>query len=331
MSLLPVRLPARTDALYDLASLTKALATAVIALRLAGRGEVDVDGPLDRAAPEIQGYAGRTPSIADLLLHRAGLPAWTALYRRTRDPDAAVEVIAKTTPVARAGERVVYSCLGPILVGVALRRITGRTLRELFADEVLRPLGLADEELCFGPLPVPLRERTAPTEVGRQYEDTIAGDGVAGRDIAPGSPAPLRGEANDGNAAFLGGAAGNAGLFGSARAVFRVASAVAAPGVLLAPREWRRLATPGASSPDDVRTFGFQSGAAPRAPAGPLGPESFGHVGFTGVSAWNSPRLDLVAVLLTNRIHPRWSDAPMQDWRREFHGAVVRAAGRPQS
>jgi CubicO group peptidase (beta-lactamase class C family) len=331
LALAPRREPARVDALYDLASITKGLATGVIALRLAGRGVVDLDAPLDELLPESRGYAGRTPSLADLLLHRAGFPDWAPLYRLARTPETTAEAACGAPPVAPNGQRVLYSCLGPILAGLALERRTGASVRELWDAEVRLPLTLPPEGLLFGPLPPELVPRAAPTESGRRHEESIAGPGEFGREIAPGPAAPLRGVVNDGNACFLGGAAGNAGLFGAADVVFRVASALAAPGPLLADREWRRAVQPAATGSDDARTIGFQSGASPKAPAGALGAASFGHVGFTGVSVWIAPQLELVAVLLSNRIHPRYTEAPVQTWRREFHDAVVRAASRERS
>ncbi len=322
----PADEPARVDAHYDLASLTKPLATALVAARLAERGALDLDAPLAAWLPEAEGYAGTTPSAADLLLHRSGLPAWSALYRLAAHPGDVARVITTLTPAARAGDRAVYSCMGPVLLGIALERACGASLGTLFERELdtCEALAAARGVVCPGPVDAPV---AAPTETGRVYEQGIAGDGPRGRDVVPGAPVVLRGTVHDGNAAFLGGFAGNAGLFGTAAGVFALASALAAPGLALAERTWRRLAEPDGPRGDDVRTLGFQSGLAPNAPAGALGARSFGHVGFTGTSVWIDPDRPLVAVLLTNRVHPRWQDASMQAWRREFHDL---AAGGPR-
>lgn len=323
LALQPEPEPIPAGALYDLASLTKPLATAAVTLRLAAAGAIDPDQPIDDVLPELSGYAGRTPSVTDLLLHRSGLPAWAPLYRRASEPDAVPAAIAAETPIAPAGERPVYSCLGPIAAVLVLERRTGSRFGDLFETHVREPLGLRTDDIGFSPVDPSQLPRVAPTERGRQREDEIAGPGPWGTDVVPGLAHIVRGEAHDGNACWLGGTAGNAGLFGTARAVFAIASAFAAPGIFLPGDVWERAAYPGIVHEDDARTLGFQAGLAPRAPAGAFGPASFGHVGFTGTSVWIDPRRPVVAVLLTNRVHPRWTDAPVQEWRRAFHGLAA--------
>ncbi|UCF66221.1 MAG: serine hydrolase, partial [Acidobacteriota bacterium] len=227
-----------------------------------------------------------------------------------------------------------YSCLGPILAGIALERISGRSLRALFSERIRRPLGISASELRYAPVPRTLRERTAPTETGRQRERDIALAMTSSSDDPASKPlfeGPLRGVVHDGNALFLGGAAGNAGLFGTAAAVFRLCSALATDGLLFTTQELELFRRPLGRSPTDIRTFGFQSGAAEQAPAGPFGPHSYGHVGFTGTSVWIDADRPLVAVLLTNRVHPRWTDAPVQAWRREFHALAAQLGGGARS
>ncbi len=329
LSLEPRVEPAREDALYDLASLTKGLVTAPLGLRLARRGLLDPDAPLDRVLPEWCGAGGHAPSFADLMLHRSGVPAWAPVYRLAERTDDVPAVVA-----ARAGKpggEPVYSCLGPIVAGIALERLASRPLRELFAEEIAAPLGLSGRDVRWSPLPADECSRAAPTERGRCFEVRLAeqhgeADALRGAGIAPGPGGVLRGEVHDGNAAFLGGAAGNAGLFATARAVFRIASAILARGDWLDEPSRARLATASGCA-GDVRTLGFQSGASPNAPAGAFGLRSFGHVGFTGTSVWLDPGGGAVAVLLTNRVHPEWSEAPIQARRRAFHGLAVLPAG----
>ena len=261
---------------------------------------------------------------------RAGLPAWYPLYRRASSLDRVPSLIA-TLAQEHPGREPVYSCLGPIAAGIALERRFGVSLRELFVREVAAPLGLDDRELVPGPVGAPVLASTAPTECGRVREAELAAGkapgATLGTALVPGPPEALHGEVHDGNAALLGGFAGNAGLFATAGAVFRIASAMASgrrPFDRMAPR---LVGSVIARSDSDARTFAFQSGAAPDAPAGPFGPRSFGHTGFTGTSVWISPEHDLVAVLLTNRVHPRWTEAPIQHWRRSFHRAALGLGG----
>jgi CubicO group peptidase (beta-lactamase class C family) len=310
---------------YDLASLTKPLFTASVAVRLAAAGRLELDRPLDDLLPELSGYAGSTPSLDALLTHTSGLPAWAPLYRRLEDPGQVPAELAGLEPCAAAGEKPVYSCLGPIVAAIALERATGDDAESLLRAEVVEPLGLDSAELSFGPI---APETCAPTERGRRRETQMAGVGEQGSSIVPGPDEVLRGEVHDGNARWLGGRAGNAGLFGTAGAVFRVVSAmVGGGGSWLDPGLSRRLAEPHVRSADEVRTFGFQHSDTPTAPIPRDGEAiggAFGHVGFTGTSAWVFPRDEAVVVLLTNRVHPEWREAPVQAWRRDFHREALR-------
>lgn len=324
----PASPPATPETLYDLASLTKGLSTTLIALRLAGAGRIDLDRPLDDVLPELAGYAGATPTLASLLAHTAGFPAWAPLYRLASDPSEAIRALASLPPAAPAGARPVYSCPGSIAAGVALERLGSASLRDLFRTHVLEPLGIEGEDLGFSPVPP---DRAAPTERGRAYEHGLAGEGTRGLEVVPGDDAVIEGVVHDGNAAWFGGAAGNAGLFGTALAVFRVLSAVEGGGGFLERSAALSLATLHARSEDEARTLGFQHGSAPSAPVpGEISgaTDSYGHVGFTGTSAWVFSGQGVVAVLLTNRVHPVRREAPVQSWRREFHRIALRA-GRP--
>ncbi len=324
---------ARPDALYDLASLTKPLVTTAVLLALAGRGEIDPDRPLADLLPELRGYAGRTPSPVDLLAHRAGLPAWAPLWALCRGRDDVAAALGALPPAGPAGETVTYSCLSAIAAGIALERHAGASLGELFDRLVREPLGLPPAEACPGPLPAPLRPLAAPTERGRRREWELARAWARERGVrlprdgpVPGPDEPLRGDVHDGNAAHLGGLAGNAGLFATARATFRLVSALALPGVLADERLLRLCREPLARGGGDVRTLGFRHAATANAPGAVLGPRAWGHEGFTGTAAWVDPDRPLVAVLLSNRVHPRWSDAPVQAWRREVFATIAAVA-----
>ncbi len=329
LALEPRREPARVDALYDLASLAKPLLTTAVLLALVARGEIDPERPLADLLPEMRGYAGRTPSFLDLLSHRAGVPAWAPLWALCRGREDVVATIAGLPPV----ETVTYSCPSAILAGMALERHAGTSLGKLFDRLVRRPLGLAPGEAVVGPVSPGLRPLVAPTERGRRRERELAEAWARERGVplpadgpVPGPDEPLRGEVHDGNAAHLGGLAGNAGLFATARAVFRIASALALPGVLAGDEVLRLCRDPLARGDGDVRTLGFRHAEAAGAPGAVLGPRAYGHEGFTGTAAWIDPDRPLVVVLLTNRVHPRWTEGPVQAWRREVFAAAARVA-----
>jgi CubicO group peptidase (beta-lactamase class C family) len=323
-------LPADRPPLYDLASLTKPLVTATVAARLSDLGRIDLDAPLEALLPEFAGYAGRTPSLVSLLAHDAGLPAWWPLYRTAADatPESVTATIAGLTPAGRAGEGGPrYSDLGAILAAMACERATGERLDTLFARLVRAPLGLDPRDCTFGPIPAAELACVAPTETGRGREAELAGAPGPGEEFVPGPAVPLRGVVHDGNAAFLGGVAGHAGLFGTATAVFRLASACLGALPLFSARAVNRFLTPRVINAGDAYTLGFQSAAAPKAPAGSaFGLHAIGHVGFTGASVFIDPRRPLIAVLLTNAVHPEWRDLPIRSWRIAFHDLAAGVA-----
>ncbi|MBP1612311.1 MAG: putative Esterase, beta-lactamase family [Acidobacteria bacterium] len=316
-------LPGGSGALYDLASLTKPLVTAAVAARLADLGRIDLDAPLEALLPELSGYAGRTPSLASLLAHDAGLPAWAPLYRAATDatPEGVIATIAGLAPAGRAGEGgPIYSDLGAIVAAIACERATGERLDALFARLVRAPLGVEPADCTFGPIRPAELARVAPTETGRRREAELAGPPGPREDCVPGPAIPLRGVVHDGNAAFLGGVAGHAGLFGTAAAVFRLASACVGALPLFSASAVNRFLAPRVTNASDAYTLGFQSAAAPKAPSGgAFGPHAIGHVGFTGASVFVDPERPLVAVLLTNAVHPDWRDLPIRSWRIAFH------------
>ena len=213
------------DAIFDLASLTKVLSTTGLALRAVAAGQLDLDAPLELHVPELARQGAPSFTAREVLLHCSGLPAWAPLHRGGASRS---EYLAQIAAAPRAGaprERTLYSDLGMIALGVALERCGGGTLDELFARELASPLGLVDTRYR---VPFDLRARCAPTE------------------RCPLRERVLRGEVHDENAYGLGGVAGHAGLFGTARDVGVLARCWLAEGVhegrvVLAPELVRAL------------------------------------------------------------------------------------------
>jgi CubicO group peptidase (beta-lactamase class C family) len=220
------------------------------------------------------------------------------------------------------GTRSVYSCLGYIVLARVLEAAGGARLDELFAGRVARPLGL--RETGFLP-PASARPRIAPTERGNLRERELA---AGGAEADAGWPEGiLRGEVHDRNSRHLGGLGGNAGLFGTALEVERLARTFLVPGFL--PEEALAAArSPVEPREPQVRTLGFQSALSPGSAAGEaLSASSFGHTGFTGTSVFIDPEAGRTLVLLTNRVHPRWRSASMDPLRRAFHALAASALG----
>ena len=209
----PKRRPMTEETIFDLASLTKVVATLPSVLLLVAAGELALDDPVGRILPEfgIDGWRSAV-TIRRLLSHSAGLPAWLPLYLDAAGPEAYLAAITQASPVAPPGDRVVYSDLGFILLGEIVRRLSGRDIARFAATEVFAPLGMGDT--MFNP-PATVRHGIAATEDGNQTEIGMCGDRAG--EFPNWRRRTIWGEANDGNAFYgLSGIAGHAGLFGTA-------------------------------------------------------------------------------------------------------------------
>lgn len=283
----PLRIPATTGTIYDCASITKPLVTGMLVLQAVAEGTIALED-------EYRGFTYR-----ELLTHTSGLRAWLPLYAFD-DYLEAIETHGRETP---RGERVIYSDLNFVLLYHALQEIFGDYVRAA-RERIFEPLALPDAQ--FHPPPL-LKPRIAATEWGQRFEPVLR-DRLG---IRIAMPPNLRqtlmwGETNDGNSFHAGGTCGNAGLFSTARDVFRIAQAFVRGE--LVPRE---LVIEATRAHAEDRGLAWQL-------AGPgLSPRSFGHMGFTGTSVWVDG--DRIMVLLTNRIHPCAAPIGMQRIREELH------------
>jgi len=317
----PETIPATAGTLYDLASLTKPLATALLAVLLERDGFLRMEDRVAALLPEWTcGDARDTLTLLDLLTHRSGLPAWIPLYAHADDVHGRIAYL-RAVPLAHAPLcGVTYSCPNYLLAGFALERSAGAPLDRLFVERIARPLGLGD--LMFKP-GAALRRRIAATEDGNRHERRIASPAADGYNGW--RQAGIWGDVHDHNAWSLGGAAGNAGLFGTAGAVWSLARVFLPGGPAFLGESSRAVFahdfTPGLSQ---ARSVGFQRASTPGSSAGPaMSAASFGHTGFTGTSLWVDPEADRIAVLLTNRVHPRYRDGDLHPVRREFNALAL--------
>lgn len=313
--------PATPDTLYDLASLTKPLVTATLFLRLRARARVRFDLPVTDLVPELRGGPWRQPTLGELLAHSGGMPVWEPLYA-VAPGGAAERARWLGTHREEPGRAAVYGCPGYQVLGLALERLTGLPLPRLAREELL-PDG---DDVVF-PVPARLTSRCAPTEIGNARERELAGERAKGYD---GFRTDLiRGEVHDHCAYTLGGAAGNSGLFATARGVARLAQRFLQPDAYLAGEDLDELSRPQAPLPSanrasELRTWGFQLARSASSPAGAaLSDRAFGHAGFTGTSLFVDPDRGTCYVLLCNRVHPRWTDHPFHQDRTRFHAAAA--------
>lgn len=306
--------PLDADTLFDLASLTKPLITAFLAARLIEAGEWRLQDEARRILPEL---TGPPVTLVQLLTHSAGWPPWHPFYLYR--PQGDLQQAAALAPAAAPGTRVIYSDVGYILLRHMLERAAGVALAELAARQIFAPLGLVD---AFLGAPPGQKQRCAPTEVGNRHEK-----GMCRQEHAAAAAAfawrrgLIRGEVHDANSHHAGGCAGNAGLFATARALFRLAREFFPASATLLKQEtvalfWRDL-TPGLGA---GRSLGFQINSTPRTSAGrALAPTAVGHNGFTGTSLWLEAEGERVWVLLSNRVHPRVKKEDFNAVRRKLH------------
>jgi CubicO group peptidase (beta-lactamase class C family) len=285
----PVDRPDST--IFDLASLTKAVATTTAAMILFDRGKLKLDVPVSTYLPEFRGAGTAAITVRMLLTHTSGLRGDLPVPELRALPDGAalIRTVLAETPRTRPGTRVVYSDLNFVLMGEIIRRISGEPLDQFVTTEVIDPLKLT--ETRYRPS-TRLASRIAPTGLWRGH--------------------PVAGVVNDPTAAKAGGVSGNAGLFSTGEDLARFVQFLLRGGTrpdgrpLVSPGTVRLFTTraPQADVGPDTRALGWQAVPTDEkvSSAGKLfGPRSFGHTGWTGTSIWIDPDRDVFVILLTNR------------------------------
>ncbi|HKD19567.1 MAG TPA: serine hydrolase domain-containing protein, partial [Thermoanaerobaculia bacterium] len=304
----PGRADATADTLFDLASLTKPLCSGALAARAGS--SLPLDAAPGRYVPgwKRTRYDGIT--VGSLLTHTSGLPAWFPFYARGEGAEAYRRTLAEIEPEAKPGERVIYSDVNFLLLGELLETVFGGPLDAAFTALVAQPAG---SRARFGPVDP---ASAAATEKGDRFERAMTE--ARGLSYPRFRDGVVRGEVHDGNAYRRGGIAAHAGLFGTARDVWTLARPWLEPERATLGRD----RTPDLS---EARGLAWQGRRAAGSAIPRMSDRAFGHTGFTGTSLWIDPEAGLVAVLLTNRIHPVVREIPFNDVRRRFHEAVYDA------
>ena len=284
--------PMTPDTIFDLASLTKVVATATSVMILVERGQVRLGDPVARYIPEFAEMGKRNITVEQLMIHRSGFPPDNDIKDYEQGPAKAFESIWHLAPISEAGSRFIYSDVNYIVLAELIRRVSGKPLDEFSAENIFRPLGMKDTG--FKPA-ARLQPRIAPTE---KREDHW-----------------MRGEVHDPRAYLLGGVAGHAGLFSTAddlaiycqmildHGQYRGARVLSPMGVT---RMTEARASGGNASDGNARGLGWDvmtGYSSNRGDLFPLG--SLGHTGFTGTSIWIDPSSETFVVFLSNRVHPR--------------------------
>jgi CubicO group peptidase (beta-lactamase class C family) len=321
----PYRISATLDTIYDLASLTKPLVTALLCSKRLELGELTLDAAAANYLPEFDRTDKQIITLRHLLTHSSGLPAWRPLYILAQgEPERVPGEIANQPLEYQPGTCVVYSDLGYIALGLMLERITKKSLAQLAFEEIFKPLNL--KQTYFNP-EIALQTGIAACESGNLYEKQTCQDaGIEGEYEF--RQRGIWGEVHDGNAYFLGGSAGHAGLFSTAHETNIIASQfLSGQSKLLQPATCELFKTNLTEGLNEARSVGWQLATTRDSTAGTdLPPTSFGHTGFTGTSCWIDPIHERIFILLTNRTHARV--LPFQNInsvRRTFHSLAMNA------
>lgn len=321
----PYRIDATQNTVYDLASLTKPLVTALLCARRIDVGELTLDSSISHSLPEFERTDKHMITLRHLLTHTSGLPAWRPLYiLADGENERSASVIANEELEATPGARVIYSDLGFIVLGLLLERLTGKQLTQLTHEEIFSALNL--EHTFFNP-DLAMQTGIAACETGNVYEQETCLQAGMG-EYEGGRKSLIWGQVHDGNAHFLGGAAGHAGLFSTAQETLVIAQQFLPRLSHLMKPPTCDLARQNLSEGlNEARSLGWQLAQTLNSTAGPsLPPDSFGHNGFTGTSCWIDPANERVFVLLTNRTHARTTPfVNINSVRRQFHTLAVEA------
>ncbi len=336
-ALAPEPLPMTPDTVFDLASLTKPMATTTAMMLLVRDGRAALDDPACTVIPEFGRGARAAVTFRQLLNHTSGLPAWKPYYEsvipakagmRERSGTAAgrsgesaaaaegrcLERLHDEELVAAPGEQCLYSDLGFMLLGEAIERLSGRPLDLFCRDEIFAPMGLSS---------------TFFADLGSPESRPGAARAIAATEDCPWRRKILCGEVHDDNAFAMGGVAGHAGVFSSAPDVHRFlrflgrcledAEPAFLPGAVV-----REFLEAERMLPGQTHVLGWDTPSPEGSSSGRhFSARTVGHLGFTGTSIWWDLERDVHVVFLTNRVHPSRDNAAIREYRPLVHDAVM--------
>ena len=304
--------------MYDIASLTKVVATTTLVAKLA-EGDfavpLDLDAKIERYLPEWP--SGPNPewrhrvTVRHLLTHTSGLPPFKEYWRTSKNKQDTLTKIFAEPLDYEPGTKEIYSDLGIILMAEIIERLTGRTLDDLAKNYIFSPLGM--NNTMYRP-PKKLWPQIAPTEIDNNLRHRL-----------------VQGEVHDENAFAIGGVSGHAGVFSTAPDLAAFCQMLLNGGVYTHQRILRRATIAQFTTPQQLsggtRTLGWAAPTEGGSSGHYFSAHSFGHTGFTGTSIWIDPDRQLFVVLLTNRVHPTRENTKIQKVRVELHDAVMQALG----
>ena len=300
----PAILPATV---YDLASLTKVVATTAMAMAMVESGQLDLDMSIAARLPEFLALSGdlserAAVTVRHLLAHNSGLPVYARLFERYTTAESLFEACAHMPLEAPPGTRAAYSDIGFILLGRVLERVAGESLEVYCGREIFEPLGMGGTG--FRPAAAE-RSQIPPTEDDRLFRYRV-----------------IQGEVQDENCWVLGGMSGHAGLFGNVPDLLRFSDAVLSPSLLFKEVTIRLFAARTGLPPSSSRALGWDTPSTPSSSGTMFSEHSVGHLGYAGTSLWIDLRDQCAVVLLTNRTWPSRENQKIREFRPVFHNAV---------
>lgn len=279
--------PVDGNTMYDIASLTKVIATTTAAMILEETGQLDLDRTVASYLPEFNAPEKAGITVKMILTHRGGLEAFAPLYKEFKGREQYLAQINARPLKSPPGTETIYSDWDIILAQFIIERLTGKTLDQFAAEKVFAPLGMSST--MYTPDSVKFFSRIAPTEI-----DTARGGLVHGK-------------VHDENANAIGGVSGNAGLFSTAHDISIFAQMLLNGGEYNGVRIVKASTLARWTSPQSgtsSRALGWDTPSKNSSAGNYFSARSFGHTGFTGTSIWIDPEKNLFVILLTNRVDP---------------------------
>lgn len=297
-----------TNTIYDLASLSKVVATATAAMLCCDRNLFSLDDKVVKYIPEFGVNGKENITIRNLLIHNSGLTAWKKFYERNLTPNEVLKEIYSSELEYKTGEKTVYSDLGIITLGKIIEKVTEKTLDVFCKDEIFIPLSM--NSTFYNPIDS-VKKFCAPTEIDNYWRMKT-----------------LQGEVHDETSAMLNGVAGHAGLFSTANDIAKLMDVLMNKGKL-GNKQFIQQSTveyfTKKYSNESSRAIGWDTKSETGSSSGDyFSSNSFGHTGFTGTSIWADPERNLFVVFLTNRVYPTRENGKLGKVRPELHNTIIK-------
>ena len=304
----------KTDTLFDLASLTKPLATTPVALTIFEKEKIDLSTTIGKFLPELHPET-KEITILQLLTHTSGLPPVPDIYKLFKteseiNTQTALKHLYSLVPEVKPGSSILYSCTGYIFLTRIIMEITGKTLSKLFKDIITQPAEI--DSLIFNPSEIE-EENTAATEYCKWRARWI------------------KGEVHDENSFCLDGEGGNAGLFGNAEGIMKLLTIFTNNGTMgkhqiLSPDVCSKMTNCQTGKIHPRRAAGFLMQDTDSFAGNIFSTKAYGHTGFTGTSVWVDPVKDISIVCLTNRVHfgREKTAETIKQFRKELHSLIYK-------